>query len=127
MRRISQTRDFATLPLPFDAPAAAHDLSYKKIKSKRRKHYRLILLALDKPGPLTAREVLRVLVVQGDQPPISERNQALLWLSELSKASCIETLKNLRKVGNDEPVSTWHITERGRFYLPQLEREEAEL
>lgn len=144
MSSIARTQNFATQPhLPFalveasperrvdstpccSATTEARELAHEKIKSKRSKRYCLILLALDKHGSMTARQVLRILIKQGDLPPSAERNQVSPRLTELSKAGCVETLEELRQIGIDDPASAWCITKRGRLYLLQTGGREAE-
>lgn len=103
----------------------ARGISYDEIKGKRSKRHRLILQVLADYGPQTAREVLRRLIEQGHLPPQAERNATSPRLSECAEAGLVETLEELRTVGNDAPASVWKITERGILLLEHL-REEAQ-
>lgn len=105
-----------------EATAESRSLSFDNMKGKRSKRHRLILQALAKHGAQTAREVLRRLIDEGSLPPTAERNAISPRLSELAEVGCVETLEELRIVGNDAPASVWQITEKGRLFL-QLQQQ----
>lgn len=105
-----------------EATAESRSLSFDDMKGKRSKRHRLILECLAKHGAQTAREVLRRLVEQGDLPSSAERNATSPRLSELAEVGCVETLEELRIVGNDAPASVWQITEKGKLFL-QLQQQ----
>jgi len=88
---------------------------------------------------LTAREILRALVAQGVLSRSAERNSVSPRLSRLLELGCIENPADskrrtadgfphvfLKRVSGDAAASVWKITERGRLYLSQREREAKE-
>lgn len=101
--------------------AAARSISFDKIKGKRSKRLMLILRTLSEHGPLTARQILRLLIEQRYLPPAAERNQVSPRISEATEAGCIEALEELRTVGSEPPASVWKITERGLLLLDELQ------
>jgi hypothetical protein len=101
------------------ATAEARALSFDQIRSKCSKRHKLILQALADYGPMTAREVLRRLIAQGNLPPTAERNQTAPRLSELADMGAVEA-GEVRRVGTDAPAVTWAITPRGLALLDRL-------